>query len=1030
MKKTVIILAISVILTAVLFSCGGGGGGADNAIKEIFTISYNANGAEYGVAPAKQSGDEDSPQAVQTNTGNLSKSGYLFDGWNTAADGSGTNYAPGASYKGKNVTLYAKWAAIFNVQVINPGSPAPALNGVQRAPGVPYIKITGLTAKGKTLANINIPSTIDGYQVVSIGTGAFQGCDSVTELIIPNTVTSIENNAFSGCIGLSTMTIPSSVTTIGDGAFSDCAGLNSLIMLTATPPAMGAGAFEGCTATVSVPAAGVDDYKAAEGWNTYSASIAGYSNEIHTVTFDSQGATTGANPASIAVEPPNVTVGELPVAPKRTGYIFGGWFKGEGGTGEAFTASTVVSSNMTVYAKWESYEYTVTFDDQGATIPTSPTSKTVASPNTTVDSLPSEPENTGYYFGGWNTKADGTGTVFTASTPVTGNIEVYAVWLNNPTRTVTFDGQGATTEADPPTKQVVSPAVTIDSLPTAPKKTGYNFGGWFRNQDGTGGEFNTSSVVSEDITVYAKWIPIYIVSYNGNGNTGGSTPTRQEANSGSSINLRTNYGNLSKTGYSFSGWNTKSDGSGISYAEGELYTVTESITLYSKWIINNYTVTYDGNGNTSGSAPSSQSADYNSNITLPNGNNLEKTGYIFSGWNTRSDGAGAGNYAAGANYKVTRDITLYAKWLENGLLYCEYETNGNEITITGLNSEGVAYINEAHIEAYITHIVIPSKIDGKNVTCIKANFLESQYLTIPKTVTSITNSDFGYKHLGTIATYVEDSNSNFSSTDGILYNKQHTTLIRCPQDKSGRVTIPDTVKTIEVAAFNQCHNLTEINIPDSVTSIGGDAFRECTNISEIIIPDKASGTLTIYSGAFFGCSNLTSVTLGKGVVLDQNSAQWFYGCYKLSEIISANSVDGVLYRGKELMVFPPGKLKETTEVVIPDGITTIHWAAFMSLGITGITLPDTLTTIGESAFSSSSLRNIIIPSSITTIGHAAFSACQNLESVRVEKTTPPTGAQYMFDSCPNLTIYVPTSAVNAYKTAALWKNYANKIVGY
>ena len=131
------------------------------------------------------------------------------------------------------------------------------------------------------------------------------------------------------------------------------------------------------------------------------------------------------------------------------------------------------------------------------------------------------------------------------------------------------------------------------------------------------------------------------------------------------------------------------------------------------------------------------------------------------------------------------------------------------------------------------------------------------------------------------------------------------------------------------------------------------------------------------------------------------------------------------------MVFPQGKLKETTEVVIPDGVTTIHWAAFSGLGVTGIKFPDTLTTIGDNAFSNSSLRNIIIPSSVTTIGHAAFTNCQSLESVRVEKTTPPTGSKYMFDECTSLTtIYVPTSAVNAYKTATYWKNYANKIVGY
>ena len=432
MKKTVLIFTLSIILTtALMFSCGGGGGGGvDNAMKELFTISYNANGAESGIVPAVQQGDEDSPQSVQSNTGNLAKSGYLFDGWNTAANGSGTDYAPGASYKGKDITLYAKWAAIFNVQVLAPASPAPALDGAQMSPGVSYLKILGLTARGRTLSNIVIPEAIDGYQVVSIGVGAFQGCSTVTDFSIPETVTAIEDNAFAGCTGITTLTIPRSVTEIGNGTFSGCGGLSSLVLLNPTPPTMGADALEGCTATVSVPAAGVDAYKTAEGWDTYSASIAGYSTEIYTVTFEDQGATTAPSFTSKEIIPPAVTVVELPIPPKKTGFGFDGWFTEPEGAGTEFIASTVVSANIIVYAKWnQNYRYTVTFDDQGATTPFGETSKEVGSPNTTVGTLPSEPANNGYIFGGWNTESDGTGDVFTADTIVSNNITVYANWI-------------------------------------------------------------------------------------------------------------------------------------------------------------------------------------------------------------------------------------------------------------------------------------------------------------------------------------------------------------------------------------------------------------------------------------------------------------------------------------------------------------------------------------------------------------------------------------------------------------------------
>ena len=315
-----------IILSFILAGCGGGGGGADNAINEMFTISYNANGAESGVVPASQGGDEDSPQNIQANTGNLSKSGYLFDGWNSAADGSGTNYLPGTSYKGKSVTLYAKWAAIFNYQIVNAASPSSSLNGIQRAPGSSYLKITGLTEKGRALSSISIPEVIDGYTVATIGENAFLNCNSIASIALPETVTTIEQSAFKGCVGIATMIIPRSVSVIGDSVFEGCSGLTSLMLLSTTPPTMGTGALEGCSAIVSVPVDGLDDYKAAGGWSTYSSNIAGYSTETFTVRFDGQSATTQASPTSKLVEPPAVTVGTLPTSPARTGYIFGGWF--------------------------------------------------------------------------------------------------------------------------------------------------------------------------------------------------------------------------------------------------------------------------------------------------------------------------------------------------------------------------------------------------------------------------------------------------------------------------------------------------------------------------------------------------------------------------------------------------------------------------------------------------------------------------------------------------------------------------------
>jgi len=224
-----------------------------------------------------------------------------------------------------------------------------------------------------------------------------------------------------------------------------------------------------------------------------------------TVTFNSDGANTEANPASInvaeAIPPPTVN---LPTAPTKTGFNFGGWFTEKNGAGTEFTAATGVTASVTVYAKWNSYSYTITFDGDGATTQANPTSKTVATPAITIDSLPIPPAKTGWLFGGWFTGKNGVGIEFNGSTTVTSTITVFAKW-NPYSYTITFDGDGATTQANPTTKTVASPATTIDSLPTPPVKTDYQFCGWFTEKNGAGTEFIASTVVTGNITVWAQW---------------------------------------------------------------------------------------------------------------------------------------------------------------------------------------------------------------------------------------------------------------------------------------------------------------------------------------------------------------------------------------------------------------------------------------------------------------------------------------------------------------------------------------------
>jgi uncharacterized repeat protein (TIGR02543 family) len=164
------------------------------------------------------------------------------------------------------------------------------------------------------------------------------------------------------------------------------------------------------------------------------------------------------------------------------------------------------------------------------------------------------------------------------------------------------------------------------------------------------------------------------VTYLGNGNTGGFPPvdTNSPYNSGTSVTVLGNSGSLSKTGYTFSGWNTAANGSGTSYSPTSTFTINTNTTLYAQWTPvapTTYTVTYLGNGNTGGTAPIDGSSPYagGTSVTiLGNSSSLTKSGVaVFAGWNTSADGSGT-NYVGGDTFNITQNTTLYALWISAG----------------------------------------------------------------------------------------------------------------------------------------------------------------------------------------------------------------------------------------------------------------------------------------------------------------------------------------------------------------------------
>ena len=159
----------------------------------------------------------------------------------------------------------------------------------------------------------------------------------------------------------------------------------------------------------------------------------------YTVRFNSNYGT----PVTLATREVNsgatIGAGNMPGIPTRTGYEFNGWNTAQNGSGTAFTGSTPVTSDITVYAQWKTSGgnnggtyYTVTFDGNGGA-PASQTRSVLSGGSIGATNMPGNLARSGYTFAGWNTKQDGTGTAFTHTTTVSGNIRVYAQWTSDTT---------------------------------------------------------------------------------------------------------------------------------------------------------------------------------------------------------------------------------------------------------------------------------------------------------------------------------------------------------------------------------------------------------------------------------------------------------------------------------------------------------------------------------------------------------------------------------------------------------------------
>lgn len=235
---------------------------------------------------------------------------------------------------------------------------------------------------------------------------------------------------------------------------------------------------------------------------------------------------------------------------------------------------------------------------------------------------------------------------------------------------------------------------------------------------------------------------------------------------------------------------------------------------------------------------------------------------------------------------------------------------------------------------------------------------------IPENVESIAATFISFSNLSRIN--VDSNNKYFMSVDGILFDKDSTRLIKYPAKRDGSsYEVPNTIKTIDVNAFDSCINLQTIVIADSVEKIGDSAF----DGSKLKTINLGGGITNISNKPFYGAWNLTNINV-------------------ITENDKYESENGILFnKGKTILIkYPPAIINgEVYEI------------------------PNTVVEIGPQSFYRSQIKNVIIPSSVKKIGSESFFQCYNLEEVNLPEGLERIEWRALYGCHKIKTIVVPSS---------------------
>ncbi|MCY63518.1 LPXTG cell wall anchor domain-containing protein [Listeria monocytogenes serotype 4c] len=358
-----------------------------------------------------------------------------------------------------------------------------------------------------------------------------------------------------------------------------------------------------------------------------------------------------------------------PTKPVKDGYTFIGWYDAEtGGKKWDFANDLMPGKNVTLYARFASKTYPMTFDNDGVT-----TTETVDYDGLAEE--PTTPTKAGYTFDGWyDAETGGKKWDFAQDKMPANPVTLYARFTMN-NYTATFNNDGTTTT------QTVDYQEALTE-PTEPTKDGYTFDGWYDAQ--TGGNkwnFATNKMPANNITLYARYsVKSYTATFDKEGTT-----TTQTANYDS---LLTEPAAPTKDGYTFDGWyDAETGGNKWNFATNKM--PAKNVTLYARFTVKSYTATFDKDGTTT-----TQTVNYDSLIQEPTA--PTKDGYTFTGWYDAETGGNKWDFAA--NKMPAKNVTLYAR----------FSTNAYTATF---DKEGTTTTQAVDYDSLLTEPTAPTK-DG------------------------------------------------------------------------------------------------------------------------------------------------------------------------------------------------------------------------------------------------------------------------------------------------------------------------------